>query len=120
MTFNYSGIASTALALIADFGRSVTLRRVTAGTYTPSSLSVSGASTSDETITAVIMKHKFHQIDGEIIRRDDRLCLVAASGLTVPALGDIIISDSVQMKIVDVEVVQPGDTAVVYRLNLRK
>lgn len=120
MTYDYSRLANTALRLIAKYGRSVTLRSVTAGTYDPATRTKSGASTSDATVSMAFNNYTQNQIDGEVIRRDDLEGLLAASGLTTaPENGDIVIDGSNQYKIVNVDVIQPGDTVIVYKLQLR-
>jgi len=120
MTFNYSGLAAAALRLIDKFGRNVTLRSVTAGSYDTATMTKTGASDADKVVKMAIVEYKQSQIDGEVVQRGDELGLLAASAVTAkPVVNDIVI-DSVQYKIINIETIKPGDTALLYKLQLRR
>lgn len=117
---DYSSLAATALRQIADKGRNVTLRRDAAGTYNPASDTFTAGDEDNETVKAVITDYHDRQIDGEIIMRGDRRAIIAASGLTAPDKGDVIVDGSDQYRIINIETVKPGDTALLYKLQVRK
>lgn len=118
---DYSSLAASALRQIADSGREVTLRRVTAGTYHPDADAFSGDDEEDEDIDAVITDYHDRQIDGEIILRGDRKVLIAGSALTSPPTkGDVMEDGDDEYRIVNIETVKPGDTVLLYKLQVRK
>ncbi len=119
MSFNYSGLSKTAVKNIAKFGRSVTFRSVTVGTFDTSTGTKTGAKDVDKIIKAVITDYKDRQIDGEIIRRGDKQVMIAGSSVISPKTNDIIVDGS-DYKIVNIETVQPGDTVLIYKLQVRK
>ena len=116
MTFNYVGLEITSLSLITRFGKDATLNRVTEGAYDPSTGTNTGASTSTQTVKAVFTDYKEMQIDGSIVQRGDRLVLVAASGISEPLTNDEIDG----YKVVNVKLVKPAETALLYKLQVRK
>ena len=120
MSFNYAGLASTALKQIAKFGRSVTLRAVTAGTFDTSTGTKTGASTADTVVKAVVTAYKDKQIDGEIIRHGDKMVMIAGSAVTTAPVTNDIVVDGGDYKIVNIETIQPGDTVLIYKLQVRK
>jgi hypothetical protein len=117
---DYESLANVSLNMIDDAGASITLRRVTEGTYDPTTGTRTGNTTTDTTVKAVATGYKAFQIDGEIIKRDDRLFFVAAKDLSAPQNSDIIIQGSDQFKIVNVETVNPAGTAILYKIQARK
>jgi len=120
MSFNYAGLAKTALKQIAKFGRSVTLRTVAAGTFDTSTGTVSGASNSDVVVKALVTGYKDKQIDGQIIRHGDKMVMIAGSAVTTPPVSNDIVVDGGDYKIVNIETIQPGDTVLIYKLQVRK
>lgn len=121
MSFNYAGLAKSALSNIDKFGRNVTYRTVTKGTYNTATGTKTGGSNTDQTVKAVITAVKKSQIDGEVIQRGDKVALIAASALNVvPNTGDIIIDGTSKLKVVEVMDVEPGDTAILYKVVVRK
>lgn len=120
MSFSYGSLASTALKQIAKFGRSVTLRTVTVGTFDTGTGVTTGASDADVTVKAVITGYTNKQTDGEIIRRGDKQVMIAGSAVTAaPVLNDVVVDDG-DYKIVNIETIQPGDTVLLYKLQVRK
>lgn len=117
MTGFYNEMADTAAALLAEFGREVTLRRVNPGAYSASSDSFSGGSSVDVPISAVVTEFKLREIDGEIIQRGDKKVLTTSR----PLKDDILIDDDgTQYRILAVNEVRPGPTAILYKAQARK
>lgn len=119
MVFNYTNTAQVALDQIADKGRNVSLVYKTSGTYDPQLDSVVGASENTVTVKAVIRNYSQRDMDGTLIKKDDQEVLIAASGITKPQSGDLII-DAEELTIVDVREVKPGATAIMYKLQVRR
>jgi hypothetical protein len=58
-------------------------------------------------------------VDGTLIQMGDKKVLCAAEGLTKPAPGDIV-EDGSEYRVVAVQEVGPGDTPILYKLQVRK
>jgi hypothetical protein len=116
MTFDYSKLAQIALAQIANFGRDVVLKRVMESTYNYTTGTNTGGSTTTETIKAVVTDYELKQIDGTIIQRGDKLYTMAAQGLNAPKTNDFLDD----WKILAVDTIQTGDTALLYKCQVRK
>ena len=123
MAFDYSGLASTALELIADFGRTVTLTKKGSTATTPGKPWEGGT---DDDPAEVPVPAVFTEI-GETFRDDDRvrstdeLCLIAASALgsVEPVTGDKITDDGRVYAVIAVKPIKPGDTALVFKIAAR-
>lgn len=119
MTFNYAGLAATALAQIADKGRNITLRRVTEGSYNPATDTIPDASVANETVKALVRNFSQRELVEGLIIKGDKEVIVASSGLTIPEMNDIIV-DNDQFRIVNVLEIKPGDTSMLYKLQVRR
>jgi hypothetical protein len=116
MTFDYSKLAQVALTQITNFGRDCALKRVTESTYNYDTGANTGGATTTETIKAVVTDYKLKQIDGTIIQRGDKLYTIAAQGLSAPKTNDFLDD----WKILAVDTIQTGDTALLYKCQVRK
>lgn len=118
MAFDYAKAAATALRLLTKFGRDVTLRNYTVGTYDPAT-GTNSVSTSDVTVKAAVLDYGAGQMEqaGNLIQSGDKRCLVQAG--TVPALEDHVIVGSKDYSILSVGEVNPAGTPVIYNLHLR-
>jgi transketolase C-terminal domain/subunit len=105
-------MAALALAQIADKGRTVTLRTETnSGTgYDPT------ISNSDASIKAVITKFTASEIDGTLIQANDKR-LITTTEITAQQL---IIDDGIEYEVINVDEIKPGDTAILYKAQIRK
>ncbi len=119
MAFNYDSLAAAAVRQINDKGRNVTYRAFTSGTYDPTAGTVSGDSTVNTTIKAVITNAKVIKIDNSAIQRGDKFALIAADQIT-PNEKDRVIDGSETYQIIDVTEIKTGDTPLAYKLLLRK
>jgi hypothetical protein len=116
MSFNYLPLAQVALDQIANFGRDCVLGRVTESSYNFDTGANSGGSTAEETIKAVVTDFTDKEIDGVIVQRGDRLYTIAAKDLTAPVLNDYLDD----WKILNVQTIKTGDTALLYKCQVRK
>lgn len=113
----YGGLADTAKKLIADKGRTVTLRSTGAQVYNPITDTMTGGNT-DTSVKAVFTAFKQTEIDGTLIQRGDKKVLLAAG--IEPKGNDIIVDGGAHYRVVDIMAVQPGDTTILYTLQARK
>lgn len=111
---------ATAERLIAEKGRAMTLRKLTAGTYDPATAGATPTQT-DTACQGVEVKHEVKSIDGTLIQAGDlRMMLGARSLAADPDAGDLLIdSDAKQWRIVAVKRVKPGSVNVVYIVWVR-
>ena len=125
MTF-YTRLQNTAQKLLKGKGQSLTLTRITAGTYDPATGGMTGATTSTQSAYGAIFDYGAKQIDGTLIKAGDKQLLLSAfktdgAALTAPVLGDTVTVGSVTYTLVEpLKEVNPAGTVVLYEVNLRK
>lgn len=104
----------------ADFGRQVTLRRKTPASYDPSTGSAGSATTTDYTTRGIVLAYRDRAIDGALVRRGDRKCILKVKNLaTAPQVGDQLIVGSDTYTVIDFKTGELGGTAFVYTLQIR-
>lgn len=116
-TFDYLKSRATAEKLIAKFGQTGALRRVSASgpAYDPIT------TTNDYTVKLVDLDYDETQISGTLITRGDRRVYLSTIGLSiVPANGDKILIGGVEHAILGVKPLQPSGTIVFWELQARK
>lgn len=116
----YDGLASTAERLITDKGRAVSLTYKTPGTYSAQTDTITGASTTTVSTFAAIVEYSERLIDQTLIHSGDKKAVLFAKGLEKPRAGDILTDNGIDYSIVRVGEVGPGDTPVIYNLQIRK
>lgn len=118
----YATMAATALSQINDKGRNVTVRSkgVTEG-YDVATDTYTAGTDSDVTAKALFTEYKTKDIDGEVIQRGDKKLLIAASSLSsAPTTETQIVDGSDVYSVIGVETVEPGDTAILYKVQVRR
>lgn len=122
MTFDYSRSASTALNQINDKGRTVTVR--TPGedmVYDPATDTFTPGEDVDTPVKALFTQFAKRDIDGELILQTDKRVLIAASALdAAPGTQDKIVDGGTEYQVINTETVQPGDTAILYMVQVRR
>lgn len=112
-------IGPLAADVIGEFGKSVTLVRVTAGAYNPTT-SASTNTESSETVKAIVEDYKPYELVNGLAVAGDKKLTVAASGLSQPQLTDAIVIDGVRFSIVTLQTINSGEDAALYILQGRK
>lgn len=124
MTF-YTRLQNTAQKLLKGKGQSITLTKVTAGTYNPATGAMTGTTTSTQTAYGAIFDYGAKQIDGTLIKAGDKQLLLSAfktdgTALTAPVLGDTVSIGGVVYTLVEpLKTVGPAGITVIYEANLR-
>lgn len=129
MTF-YTRLQNTAQKLLKGKGQSLTLTKITAGTYNPATGGFTGAGTSTQTAYGAIFDYDLKQsgiynVPGTLIQIGDKQLLLSAfktsgAALTAPVAGDTITDSSGKAwTITQVKAVAPAGTVVMYECNLR-
>ena len=115
MSFDYADLASDAAELIAEFGRGLTIRAVNraGGTDWQPITSIV-----DARVTGIVRDYTESEKAGGIIPAGDQLVIIA-SGLT-PTTAHKVVDDGIEMEIVSIKTVRPGDTAIVHFLQVRR
>lgn len=116
MSFNYAPLAQLAVAQIANFGRDCVLKRVTEGSYNFTTGENTGGSIVSETIKAVVTEFEDKEIDGNLVQRGDKFYTMGAENITAPSLNDMIDD----FKILNINTIKTGDTALLYKCQVRK
>jgi hypothetical protein len=119
MAFDYSPLAAVAVSLIADFGQDATVRRVSGGTYDPVTGTSTGDTTTDTSVRAVVVgiaKDYAEQLGGNV-QAGDRMALIATNE---PLVSDSLILGSETWAILDVQIVNPGGVALLYKAHVRR
>lgn len=113
MAFNYAGARATAAGLIANFGQSATLHKVTAGgtEFSPT------LTEADFTITVVDLDQKIRDASGTLIGQSMRTLYIDATG-AVPEKGDAVTVGGLRHEIAEVRTLNPGGTTVLYEADL--
>ena len=125
MTF-YTRLQATANRLLRGKGQSLTLTRITAGTYDPATGGMTGATTSTQSAYGAIFDYGAKQIDGTLIKAGDKQLLLSpfktdGTALTAPVLGDTVTVGSIVYTLVEpLKEINPAGTTVMYEVNLRK
>lgn len=117
----YDNLAKTALRLIASKGRSITILYKTPGVYSAQADKILGATSPVPVDTkAAIVNYDDRLIDGALIITGDRKAVIAAKGLEKPQSGDIISDGGVEYSVVRTAEIGPGDTPIIYNVQIRK
>lgn len=117
---DYAGLAAVTIAQIADKGRAVSLVYKTQGTYSPTTDALTGQASTTQSVKMLITDFKRNEIDGTLIKNGDKKALLAPDNLTrAPKTGDQVIDDET-FTIESVNELKPGDTVLLYKLQLRK
>lgn len=125
MTF-YARLQNTAQKLLKGKGQSLTLTKITAGTYNPATGGFTGAGTSTQTAYGAVFDYGAKQIDGTLIKAGDKQLLLSAvktdgAVLIAPALGDLVTVGGVTYTMVEpLKEVAPAGITVLFEANLRK
>lgn len=117
--FDYSGIQTTASTLLTSFGQAVTINRILSETYdavTGTSSNVTTLNTAGVAVLTRIDRAYKEQASGTIEDGD----LMAVFDSTIePKVADTITIGSTNYNVISVQVVKPGDTAIVYKAQIR-
>ncbi len=120
---DYVELATVAQELILEFGRAMSVRKVTTAVPgDPDTPWVPGAeSVADTAVNGVFLETKRSHITGEMIPEDRSLLLLSASelGAVVPIGKDRIVDGAKVWEVLRVETLKPGATALIYELQVK-
>jgi hypothetical protein len=117
MTF-YSGLQSTASRLLERFGTEVVIQRAVQGVIDPVVGVRARLAPETLTTTGVFQKIPTMLADDTRIKQGDYWLTIDSS--VKPEITDKLLIDGVSWSIINIETVKPADTAIVYRLQVRR
>jgi len=116
MSYSYLNIRSTATSLLTKFGRQLTFTRSTDGAYDPDTGSTSPTTATYQKYGAVF-DYSDEELAAGTIESGDRRILAEGHEYQV---GDTVLLDSANYRIISVSNIQPGPTIVACNLQVRK
>ena len=113
-----SSLRKVANKVVSKFGGDVTVRIVTGGSYNTTTGAVT-ESESDSTIKGVLSDVALREVN-ELVQAGDKRLLIAASAVnTAPETKDRVVIGGVAHQIIQVNITEQDNTAIVYELILR-
>lgn len=116
MSFDYDPLAATATRLLTKFGQELTFTRTSKGAYDPATGTTTDT-TSTFTKNGVLFDYRDADIGDQTVLAGDRRLVAEAHTYEV---GDTVEIDSDTYRVISVSANQPGDTALVSELQIRK
>lgn len=113
-----SPLRKVASKLMAKFGGTATLRRVTVGSYNATTGAVT-ETTTDTALRGVLQDVSNREVNDLIQAGDKRLIIAAADTSTVPTTADRVIIDSRSLQVIEVRTIEQDNTPITYELILR-
>ena len=113
-----SSLRKVASKVVSKFGGDVTVRIVTGGSYNTTTGAIT-ESESDSTVKGVLSDVSLREVN-ELVQAGDKRSLIAAAAVsTAPETKDRVVISSVVHQIIQVNVTEQANTAIVYELILR-
>ena len=111
-------------ALVQEFGQPVTLRKVSTGTYDPSTGSV-GSTFTDYSVKSYMAQFTLTELSLDTVVRGDRKALLSAydtSGVAIPAPdeSDLLVGAGDTVRVVATQTIYSGDSVVCYICQVRE
>lgn len=119
MAFDYVALRAEVDPILAEFGRACELRRGAASAVDPVSGTVTPGTPQVFHVVGVVVDYNDKLVDGETIKRGDRLVYVQA--VERPKIGDTFVeANGTQWSVVDFDAVDPAGIAVLFSLQVRR
>ena len=111
-------LRKVASKLMAKFGGTVTIRRITIGAYNPTT-GTAAETTSDTELRGVLKDVSVREVNDLIQSGDKRLTVAAADVAAVPNTADRVLIGGVTHQVIRVTTVEQDNTAITHELILR-
>jgi hypothetical protein len=111
-------LRKVASKLMAKFGGSATIRRVTTGVYNTTTGTAS-ETTADTAVRGVLEDVNLREVNDLIQAGDKRLLIAAADVTTAPTTADEVLIGAVVHQVITVRTIEQDNTAITYELILR-
>lgn len=118
MAFDYKDLRIVAADLLKEFGQLITIKRKTGEQYDPATGSNQQAI---ETYTGYgcAFHYSNNEIDGMRILTGDMVVLLENMA-TTPVIGDSVLVNGMEMRLISIERVSPANIDVIYKLQVRQ
>lgn len=113
----YDDMQDVAAELLTEFGQTLTFKRITK-TFNKITGKNTTATTATSTVVGVEVPINNRLIDGTRIQAGDRQLVIAAT--YAPVMSDTVSLSGEYWSIVEIQPIQPADTVIAYRLQVRK
>jgi hypothetical protein len=104
--------------LMAKFGGTATIRRITIGAYNPTT-GTAAETTSDTVLRGVLEDVNVREVNDLIQSGDKRLTVAAADVAAVPSTADRVLISGVTHQVIRVTTIEQDNTAITHELILR-
>ena len=111
-------LRKVASKLMAKFGGVVTIRRITAGVYNPTTGTASEV-IADTAVRGVLEDVNVREVNDLIQSGDKRLTVAAADVAAVPSTADRVLIGGVTHQVIRVTTIEQDNTAITHELILR-
>ena len=111
-------LRKVASKVVSKFGGDITVRIVTGGSYNTTTGAIT-ESESDSTVKGVLSDISLREVNELIQAGDKRLLIAAAAVSTAPETKDRVVIGSVVHQVIQVNITEQANTAIVYELILR-
>ena len=113
-----SPLRKVASKLMAKFGGTATIRRITIGTYDPA-IGTAAETAADTVVRGVLEDVNIREVNDLIQAGDKRLTIAAADVANAPITADKVLIASVVHQIIKATTTEQDNTAITYELILR-
>lgn len=109
------------LNIVNDFGKTLTLRKHTIGTYDADTGTMTSASTTDYSVSGYFFNYDLGILGADDIRRGRRQCVIAALGLSVtPDTDDQLLGTDDTVNITRVRTFYSGSSVLCYIVEVEE
>ncbi len=115
---DYVRLAETAKQLLTDNGRTLTFTRDTSTGFNPAT-GVNSITTTNFTGIGAGFDYRRSEIDGEVIQAGD-VRIVLEDATTKPLIGDRVLYNGSDYRVMNVDEVSPAGIVVIYKLQVRR
>ena len=113
-----SPLRKVASKLMAKFGGTATIRRVTAGAYNTTTGTAS-ETVADTVVRGVLQDVNLREVNDLIQAGDKRLLIAAADLATAPTTADRVVISGTSLQVIEVQTIEQDNVAITYELILR-
>lgn len=111
-------LRKVASKLMAKFGGTVVIRRVTPGAYNTTTGAIA-ETTVDTTVSGVLEDVNAREVNELVQAGDKKLTIAAADVANAPTTTDRVVINSISHQVIRVQTVEQDNTAITYELILR-
>jgi len=113
-----TALRKAASKLMAKFGGIATIRRITIGSYDPTT-GTAAETTADTSVRGVLEDVNKREVNDLIQAGDKRLMVAAADLANAPTTADRVIIGDRSLQVIQVKIIEQDNVAITYELMLR-